>query len=289
VIAVRIRAALAAVTVAALAAAGAVASAPAAAQAASAVQVSPDGQSFGSSWSGQIFSGVALVPRDSVTRSFWVRNGAGEAAYLRITLADVVVHDADVADALAISSSVAGWPGTPVAVTAAQPCYVLTQGPVLASGGTTRVDTALDLGDLQGLAGQAGSVTFSLVVTLSSTALTSLPPTDCPSAGTTVIGYTGDGAPSWSAGRTSEHLPATGTGTAVLDPGTAAGGAPASDVPAPAEGTDPVPATRASAVVANTGRLWQELDVLFWLLLAVAGAAVALRRRRKDSLKGAAP
>jgi hypothetical protein len=285
----RIRTALATLAALALATGGAVVGGAAPAQAAGTVQLSPDGASYSTTMSGALFSGTALVPGDDVAKPFWVRNASTEAAYLRVTLADVTVHDQDFGDQLAVRASLTGWPGSPVAVTAAQPCYVLSQGPVLPSGSSAKVTTEMQLGDLVGLAGQAGRVSFTLIVTLTSEALNTLPATDCPSTGTTVIGVVGDPATGGTTVTRGGGTVVTGGGTSV---GPGSDGGPLTTQPTTGDAGSGGSTTTDPAFIleSNTGRLWQELDVAFWLALAIAGALVAVaRHRRKDSEEGAAP
>lgn len=263
---------------AALALGGAVAPAVAAP---SAIEFSRDGASWGSALSGSVFGDYRLVPDDAVTRSFYVRNNAASAGYLRITMRDVTTDNLDFGGALSVRADLVGWPGEAIPVSSARPCARLSEGPVIASGGAARVDLTALLGDLDGQRGQNGSAGFQIVVSLSGQPQ-GLGASGCPTSGADVAGFTpvssgsrafrgspvvysstpsGWSATTWTPGTTTTT---TDPGTTIADPGT----------------TTP----DGMRVVSNTDRFHQEYDVALWLLGALLGAAAAwtvLRRRQR--------
>ena len=269
------------VAVAALVAAGLL-GAPAAQAADQPVQFSADGTHWSDSYTGALFGGVLLVPGGSADRAFYVRNGAGVPAVLRVTLYDVATTDTDLATAMSVSTSMPGRPGAPVPVTDARPCATLSEGQVLAAGDGIRLDNVAALADLNGAGGQARDVSFKLAISLSSTDAAAPAPNSCPTdfGNGTVIG-----APASTGGSPSQpvyHLGARGWTPAP---------ATASDpVATPTEPAVPVvpeqpesPAVR--SLVADTERLYQENTVALWLAMAALGVLILLfvrRRRRSD-------
>ena len=238
------------------------------------VQFSADGIHWSDSYAGALFGGVLLVPGGSVDRAFYVRNGAGDPAVLRVTLYDVTTTDTALATAMTVSTSMPGRPGAAVSVTDARPCATLSQGQVLAAGDGVRLDNVAALADLNGTGGQTRNVSFKLAISLSSTDAAAPAPNTCPTDFNTGTG-TVIGAPSTGGGTTAHpvyHLGATGW-TPVS--GTASAQLPSP--PAPGKPADP-------ALVVNTQRLYQENVVALWLSMAVLGVLLLLfvRRRRRD-------
>ncbi len=258
--------------------------APAAQAAGQPVQFSADGTHWSDSYTGALFGGVALVPGGSADRAFYVRNGAGEPAVLRVTLYDVATTDTDLATAMSVSTSMPGRPGVPVAVTDARPCATLSQGQVLAAGDGIRLDNVAALADLSGVGGQARNVSFKLAISLSSTDSAAPAPDSCP---TDFGGGTGTGtvvgSPSTGGGTASHPVYHLGAGGWTPAPATASAPAAAPSAPAAPAPQPESPAVR--SLVANTQRLYQENTVALWLAMAVLGGLLLLfvrRRRRSD-------
>lgn len=198
-----------------LAAMGFLLPAPAAA-AAGEIEVSYDNVTYSPTLPTPLFSSIALhVPGDTQTATFYVRNSGATDARFRLTLHSVTVSDPALANALTVSASPPppGTPGADVSMASAKPCRVLMQGQVIAKDDYLRVTAVLKLGDLQGLAGQGATATFSLRVSLSDSAAP-LPPDGCDPGGTDIPGTGGNGS-----------IPLATTGTEVPLPlimGTAA-------------------------------------------------------------------
>lgn len=254
----------------------------AAAPAARYVQFSSDGSHWSDSYAGALFGGVLLVPGGSVERPLYVRSTAPDAGILTVTLFDVTATDLDYAGALSVAASTPGHAGTAVPVTSARPCATLTQGQVLGSGDSIRIDTTAALADLGGTTGQRGSASFVLAVTLSSRDAAAPAPDTCSidfaNGGGAVAGTPDPGTPAGTA--PVYHLGSTGWTPA---PGTAA---PATiDPEASASGTLPF----VRDLVANTERLYQEYFVAYWIALAILGALILLAVRRFRSGDATAP
>jgi hypothetical protein len=248
------------------------------------VQFSTDGIHWSDSYSPQLFQGVLLVPGGSATRAFYVRNGATEAAILQVTLADVTTTSIPLANAVSISSSTTGAPGATVPVSLAQPCYTLSQGLRLASGDSIRLDNTVSLGDLNGIAGQTASVWFALRVSFSSTDAAAPLPNTCPIDYGTVDTFPNPTTPgSLAPAGTRGSSPVYHRTAAGWTVGTSVGGAPVATTITPTTPADPsVPLVQ--SLVSNTGRLYQEYDVAFWLAMSVLGVVilVLVRRRRAE-------
>lgn len=246
------------------------------------VQFSEDGLHWSNTYNQQLFQGVALVPGGSALRSFYVRNIASEPAILRVTLANVGTTSIPLASALSVSTSTTGAPGATISVSLAQPCYTLSQGLRLASGDSIRLDNTVSLSDLNGTAGQSASVWFAIRVSLSSTDVGAPAPDTCPVDYGTVDTFPNPTVPGTTTASTSKspltvyHRTADGwTISTLVGPGTII-------TPTP---TTPEPGTALEqALVSNTGRLYQEYDVAFWLAMSVLGMIILIlvRRRRAD-------
>jgi hypothetical protein len=245
------------------------------------VQFSTDGIHWSDSYTNQLFQGVLLVPGSSATRAFYVRNGATEAAILRVTLADVTTTSIPLASAMSISSSTTGAPGATVPVSLAQPCYTLSQGLRLASGDSIRLDNTVSLGDLNGTVGQTASVWFAIRVSFSSTDAAAPLPNDCPTDYGTVDTFPNPTTPGTTTPASTTKSTAVYHRTALgWTIGTSVGGG---TVTTPTTPTTPVePSTPlVQTLVSNTGRLYQEYDVAFWLAMSVLGALVVVLTRRR--------
>ncbi len=163
------------------------------ASAADGIEVSPDGVTYADLLPGGLFDQITIsVPGDSQTTGLWVRNAGPVSAYLRVMIANVTVSDPVLAGALTVDASTVAHPGTAAALSMAQPCYVLTEGDLLAPGDTVHVTATLALGDLSGLSGQGGTASFALRIGLSDSVIP-LPPTECGTTGTDIVVTGGSG------------------------------------------------------------------------------------------------
>jgi hypothetical protein len=137
------------------------------ASASSLVELSGDGVTYASSLDRALFPGsIRLVPLAQESAVFWVRNGAPEAAYLRLTLENPTWSDAAFAAALAVSARAQETSGAAVAPSASGPCRILLDGIRLDAGESIAVTATLTLADLDGTSGQDAAAGMQLGVTL---------------------------------------------------------------------------------------------------------------------------
>jgi hypothetical protein len=252
-----------------------------AASAAGIIDVSSDGVSYSSNYPGALFDPhVAMVPGDSQSKVFYVRNSGNEAGILRITMEDVSASDIDFANALTVSVSTAGFSGAPASISKANPCWELLDGKSIGPGQSVAVTTEVALGDLNGLAGQGATAGMVMRASLSAPAAAPLGSTAC------------------SSGPSSDVValaPAAGAArqlTTLAQPGEAAASTTAQ---APEANTQlPTLAVPGSGVTVdpNTWHLYQELLVLLMVLALILGSLsylvmAWLRRRRTTGGSGA--
>lgn len=261
-------------------AAGALVLAPGASAQASTepVTVSADGVTFSDHLSQAIFGGARIVPGATTTRTIWVRNNTSEPGNLALALSDVTSSDPALRGALrlrAISTPAVG-PVRPFS--AANPCISLVSGIVLPAGGSLRIDLELTLaGNLHGAASQGSVAAFTIPVVLTSTVVaapdgcTAMPPV-------TPVNPPGGG-------------PTTPTPT--TPPGTIG----TVDLTGAADGNVPLPTPDAGALaglggkgtvrsvdtIPNTGRFWQEFDIVGYLLAIALGCLLAWGWRRRET------
>jgi len=248
------------------------------------VELSDDGITYSSSYPGSIFDDItALSPGDSQSDTIYVRNAGTAAGYLRITIRDVSYSDQAFANALTVSTGATGGTGGAVAISAANPCAVTSEGIVLSPGQSIPVVATLALGNLNGTAGQGATASVSLRITLSDTSPGATPATSCDSVGTTVpVTPTAPG--------TSNSGGANGS-SGVLPGGLAAPLPSPSPTMAPiaeeANGNGLLPALPATfSLDPNTWRLYQEYLVLILIFAAMVGAGISWlvgRRSRKEA------
>jgi hypothetical protein len=268
--------------VAILASGSVVAGAASPAHAVGELLVSSDGVSWATTMPNELFTSTArLTPQSSETTTMYVRNVGTSAGYLRIALRDVVVNDASYGDALTVSASVPGYPGTPESISAATPCRVLTQGLVVAPGQTVPVLASIALGDLTGTAGQNEAAGFNLSITLSEGTTSGMQPTACLPNDTIVI-------------VTPPPSGSGGGGNGGSGSGGAAAGAvvPASDGGADSSAVEPkddvviaLPLLPPFTVSANTQDIFEQFLVFSPYAAMILGSGIfflVARRRRRD-------
>jgi hypothetical protein len=246
--------------VAAVTVAGSVLGAAGAAAAASDIHIDQTGPLFGSS--------AAMVPLDEWTTGFTVTNTGSNTGYLRISVADVASGSSTYEKAMTIAASVPGHTGSPVAMSTAEPCRVLTEGFVLAPGQSAAVTTTLALGDLSGSTGQNNSLSFTVRVGMSDVAPGSIAPTACSPNTVTIPGTGADGSPT----------SADGTVVVPAPDDTAAPG-----VPRDVNGK-PWPTVAGIPFDPNTLELFQDWGGIVPALAFLFGSGwflIAARRRRK--------
>jgi len=251
------------------------------ASAAGAIDVSSDGVHYSSSYPGALFdSHVAMVPGDSRSKTFYVRNSGNEAGILRITMEDVVVNDPDFADALTLSVSTTGHGGTAASVSKAKPCWELLEGQRIGAGESVVVTTTVALGNLDGLAGQGATASMTMKASLSATAAAPASSTTCSSGPSSDVVAL---APTAGTPRSLTTLATPVEASTATQPQT-----PEANTQLP---TLAVPGSGAT-VDPNTWRLYQELLVLLMVLALILGSllylVVAWLRRRRSTNGGPA-
>jgi hypothetical protein len=247
------------------------------------IGLSTDGVTFTDTIPSSVFGGALIVPGKTVTRSFWVKNRAADAGNLAIALADVTGTDSAFLGALSLQVTAGSTSGASVVFATANPCRSLVSGVTLASGAVVRIDATLTLApSLSGITSQGSIGGFDLPVTLTSTDVTA--PDGCSAAnggGTGGgSGSTGGGSGSTGGAGTGSHHSAPGTIDTTTITGAADGTVPDAAAGLPdADGTGHGFATR---VIPNTGRFYQEFDIIGWLALLVLSGIVAWWRSRRE-------
>ena len=213
-----------------------------------------------------LFGSVAsMVPLESRTATFEVRNTGTESGYLRVSVGNVSATSTKYADAMTLASSVPGFVGAPVALSSAEPCSVLTEGLVLEPGDSVTVTTALALADMPGKMGQRSTASFRIRVGLSDARPGTIAPTQC-SPNAAIV----DGVPVTPAVTGAEETP---------EPDASA--TPAPDRPI---GAEPWPTFFGLNLSPNTVQLlqdWGGLVPAIAFILGSGGFFIAARRRRK--------
>jgi hypothetical protein len=232
--------------------------------------VSVDGNSWARVLPASLFAGAIIVPGTDVTRTFYVKNQSTETGNLAVALRAVTGSDPTMVAALSIRAVAGPAIGTDKPFAAAAPCVSLVSGITLVAGAMMQVDVRLTLAtSLHGKTSQRSVGGFDIPVTLTSTDVPA--PSGCT---TTVV------TPPHNGG-TGGNPPGT-IGTVVVS-----GSAGGSALPTQASGgllsglggTGIVPS---HAIIPNTGRFWQELDIIGYLIALILGGIFAWRLRRRD-------
>jgi hypothetical protein len=151
------------------------------------LELSSDGVTFGPTLTTPLFASMpTLVPAESATASFVVRNGSAVPAYLSVVLGSRGWDSWDYASSLTLGASSPGsTPGT-ATVTSADKCAVLLHGRLLQPGETAVVSTTITLGDLSGSNGQQASAWMQFTVKLTQAA-SARTPRACATGGSSVV------------------------------------------------------------------------------------------------------
>ena len=240
--------------------------APESAAAAGELEVSKDGVTYGSSLAAPLFSSPVLVPGQSVSTVFYVRNASADAAYLRVTLDSSSASSSVFASGLTLTTTAPGYTTTSRSIDSASSCRELMSGPEILPGGTLAVTTTLTLGDLGGTTAQNATADIASGVTLTQAVGQSRSGCDAPAVVVPVV----------TTPRTATTEEPSATPTPTPTP-----------TPQPAEGGNPIESFPAFFnTVASDGSL-----VLYSSLAVAAGAAAyfflpVLRRRRRELVEG---
>lgn len=137
------------------------------ATAAGELELSPDGVSYSTALASPLFATApVLVPLDSASSTFWVRNSSASAAYLRITLDDSSWSSAEYGSSLRVSASVPSKAGTAVPLASNPPCSIILSGVLLAPGQAVAVTATVAMIDVNGTSAQLSWAAIDLGVTL---------------------------------------------------------------------------------------------------------------------------
>lgn len=143
-----------------------------AASAASPIGLSADGSTFASTLPYNLFDSVGdLVPGDSSTVRFWLRNQSSETAYLRMALRDAEADDPAYFSALSMVVAINGVRGIRTSFADATQCSPLVVPTRIRPGEIVLIDAALELADLPGTSAQASRASMRMNVALSDAAI----------------------------------------------------------------------------------------------------------------------
>lgn len=256
------------------------------------IGLSYDGVTFTDTLPTTLYAGAIIVPGDEVLRSFYVQNRAADAGNLAVSLQDVTGVDSAMISVLSIKAVAGTTAGPTVGFPAASPCASLVSGAGLAAGQIARVDVRLRLGSsLTGLTAQTSVGEFDLHITLTSTDVAA--PTGC-SAVTPPTGGGGTGGAVGGGG----HSTTPGEIDSAVVIGMANGTLPedahqnACFIGEGSDGTEPTEfsgqagvgchGVAAAIIQPNTGRFFQEFDIVAWIALMLVGGIFAAWRRSRD-------
>jgi len=245
------------------------------AHAAGSIGISDDGVTYGTAYAGTLFDeSWVLVPLDSESESFYIRNDTTEPAFLRITLRDVTYSDPAYGAALTVSATTPAESGSPRSLTSATPCAILVEGQTVLPGEVVPITAVLALGDLDGSVGQNATAAMSIRVELHDTSTGSLPAAAC---------STPSGTPGTDVVVVPPPRPHSGIGKGS---GTPVAVVPEADPQTPDE-TDPgqLPGVNQSNIEPNTYLFYEERWWFVFLVAFVVGTLCFMivdwvRRRR---------
>lgn len=238
--------------------------------------VSPDGVTYANNLPASLFAGALIVPGKSVTRTFYVKNQTTETGNLAIALKGVTGADPNMIAALSIRAVAGPLTGVNKPFSAAAPCVSLLSGVSLAAGAVMQVDVRLSLSSsLTHKVSQNSVGGFDIPLTLTST--------DVPApSGCTATVITPPNPPSGGGGGSTGGTNPPGTIGTVVISGAASGTVPGTVDDGPLSGLGGKGFVRGEVTIPNTGRFWQELDIVGYLLAMVLGGIFAWRWRRRD-------
>ncbi len=259
------------------------------------IGLSLDGVTYTDDLPTSLFAGALIVPGGDVVRSFYVQNRAADAGNLAVALQDVSGIDGVMISALSVSAVAGSTTGPSVAFPAAAPCRSLVSGVGLAPGGVVRVDVLLALApSIGGVTSQSSVGRFNFRVALTSTDVAA--PDGCAAVTPTVPGGGGTGGggggghvatpgeidSSVIAGAADGSLPGDGEQNACQADGDGIDPAASADGPFVGQAGDGCQGVAAAITQPNTGRFFQEFDVVAWIILVILGGIFAAWRRSRD-------
>ncbi len=254
------------------------------------IGLSLDGVTFTDTLPSSLYDGSIVVPGDDLLRSFYVQNRAADAGNLAVALQDVTGADGVMISSLWVRAAAASSTGPMVNFTWATPCRPLVNALTIPPGGVVRVDLTLRFGSaVSGLAAQGSVGTFNLGITLTSTDVAA--PTGCAAVTPPTGGGTGGGGHGGHATTPGEIDTAVVSGAADGNvPGATHDNAcyvgdqhiAATEDSFPGQAGVGCQGVAAAIIQPNTGRFYQEYDVVAWMALVGVGGIFAAWRRSRD-------
>lgn len=252
------------------------------------LELSRDGESWADTLGEPVFADLGmLVPGDTESTKFFVRNGSENDGYLRVSLTDVVSENPHYKEALSVTAAISGREGVPVPLSSADAaCMVLIEGKLVSPGESVEISAKLALGVLLGNEGQNSDASFNIRVALSEIPPGTLDPTACDVTGSDIDAGTEPGA---GADPGDEPSGTTGSGTAPA--GTVNGGG-TQDGDLPGEAPQTLPETPIAPtgplgwfIDPNTGDLREEVMIYVFVAAFILGgggfAFLAWRKRHR--------
>jgi hypothetical protein len=221
--------------------------------------ISADGVSYSSQFTGTLFGGGAvLVPQDSLTANFSVRNATNRQARLRVALIGTEVTNPDIANSFVVAAAVESAPPRATTLDGSGGCSVVIDNVVLAPKQSTQIVTMLTLEDLPGVVGQGERASMRFNLTLMDAAA------PAPAETCTLDERSGTG------GLSVSLLPGSGSGSGDVD-----GALPGSDTSS--GGASPGTGIRRVGIVSD-----DMLPLLMLVAFFAGGGLFWLRFRRRQ-------
>ncbi len=177
---------------------------PTPAYAATDLLISTDGVTFGPALTSGLFDGLGMmVPLDTETATFWVKNPTADPASLRVSVQDLVVTSAVLASSMTLTAFDDGTGTTNNSqLDTLAPCDVVIAPQTILSGAVIRVDLTITMLNVNGLTAQdkIGALTF--LAAMRDLSAGPFPPTACNDDGVIIssnlpsrMAYTGQELP----------------------------------------------------------------------------------------------
>jgi LPXTG-motif cell wall-anchored protein len=170
--------------------AGIATAAPATAADSPQIQVSTNGTTFSSEFSGSLFDDMGLiVPQDAETTSIWIRNPLTVAVQMRVSMKSIETSSSALASSMELTTVNAG-DGTTVAAPLSDlaTCDVVVPSTPIAAGATVRVDLTLEMLDVDEQIAQTENGEFSFLVAMRDGEAGAFPASACDDVGVVVPG-----------------------------------------------------------------------------------------------------
>jgi LPXTG-motif cell wall-anchored protein len=178
--------------------------APSPASAATELLVSDDGVTFGTTFSGGLFDDVGvMVPEDTATASFWVKNPTVDPASMRVSVEQMVVSSPVLATSMMLTTwdEGTGLTNTSQLSTLAA-CDVVVPGQIIPGGAIVRVDMTITMLSVTGHVAQGQLGVLNFLAAMRDSAAGPFPASACDDEGVLItsnlpaqLGHTGSDLP----------------------------------------------------------------------------------------------